>query len=151
MSTRRSSVSTCLVYADWEAGGGRSRRLGRRAHAPHAQSQEALEDPSQDASAHQALQGLYGLQSSSTTSASAASPDQLESQIQRGDLQGALHTISELDNQSLQSKGTNRAPKPQSSNSRPTGPPASLPTGILKREKSPACQQAGLSRAPRRL
>jgi hypothetical protein len=58
-------------------------------------SQEALEDSGQDQSAAQAIQGLQATQGQQQSSS--VSPDQLESQIQSGDLQGALSTISQLE------------------------------------------------------
>lgn len=59
-------------------------------------SQEALEDSGQDQSATQAILGLQATQGQQQSSSS-VSPDLLESQIQSGDLQGALSTISQLE------------------------------------------------------
>lgn len=85
---------------------------GRPQDSQVSLSPEALEDSGQDQSASQAIQGLQGLQQS--TSSSAASPEQLESQIQSGDLQGALTTISELDaKQPAQGSDPNQSLKTQ--------------------------------------
>lgn len=87
-------------------------RLGQAQQQPQYQG---LAGPSQDAMLSFSPEAMEQMaQSQSMPPGSGPSPDQLESQIQSGDLQGALNTIAQLDaNRPGQGTDPNQALKTQ--------------------------------------